>query len=622
MSATPPLPRLFGPYVLTRALGADPLGHTYRAGTATGRQLRPFLLVRVYDGEAVDRAVLLPAMETAVEYLEEVKGPAVAKGMVLGIVDDQPFAGMEYVPGRTLDQVIGADAAGHAVPVPVEHALLIAEKILAALEAAKPMARGTGAPHGFLVPGFVAVSNDGDTRVFGAGLGPGLLPSLKDARAAAAFGAYIAPEVAAGGKPSPAGDLYSMGVILLETLTGKRPAAGAAADALEGAVLAVNGNPLPEDIKRLLARVLSKEPARRDTDVSAFRKDLGKLLYGGPYAPSTFNLAFFMHQQFEKAVEAERREMNAEEQLDVRTLQQAEDAAHQPAPAARAAAAPPRDVTVPSFGVRSEHTATDHGAPSKKMGGLPVGLVAAGVVLLAAIGVWATKGMWSRPAATPTPAPVATLAPTVPAATPTPVLVGKEDPEFQAALQAKLQEEEKKLQERMLKEQETAAKKRQAELDRAAEEARKANEAEEAARAARERADQQEAARLAREAAEARQREEAARQAAAAAIPKTNEGDLVDVSQVDTPPSARKIVKPVPSSLALQRHVSGTVLMRVLVDHNGKPEKIETLRDTTPKVGLAEACRNALTGWEWAPALKDGKRVRTWIVVPIPFKGL
>src|SRR5512140_1540143 len=251
MSANPPLPRLFGPYVLTRALGTDPLGRTYRAGTAAGKQLRPFLLVRVFDGEAVDRAALLPAMESAVEYLEEVKGPAVAKGMVLGSVDDLPFAGMEYVPGRTLDQVLGA-GAGHPVPIPPEHALLITEKILAALEAGKPMARGTGAPHGFLVPAFVAVSNDGDTRVFGGGLGRGLLPSLKVAAASAAFASYIAPEVAASGKPSAAGDLYSTGVILLEALTGQRPAPGAAGDSAERAVLAVNGNPLPEDVKRMI----------------------------------------------------------------------------------------------------------------------------------------------------------------------------------------------------------------------------------------------------------------------------------------------------------------------------------------------------------------------------------
>src|SRR5512143_2452466 len=163
MSAQSPLPRLFGPYVLTHQFGDDRLGSLYRAGTASGPSLAPFVLIRTFGGPAIDRGALFPVMETAAEYLEEVRGPAVAKGAVLGIVDDVPFAGIEYVPGRTLDRLFGGDA-GETV----------------ALQAARPFEQKTGAPHGFLVPSFVTVSNDGDIRVFGAGLGGGLLPSLSD----------------------------------------------------------------------------------------------------------------------------------------------------------------------------------------------------------------------------------------------------------------------------------------------------------------------------------------------------------------------------------------------------------------------------------------------------------
>src|SRR5512135_2163660 len=348
MSASLPLPRLFGPYVLTRQLSRDPLGGVYRAGTAAGRALKPFVLIRAFDGESIDRARLLPAMETAVEDLDEVRGQAVAKGAVLGIVDETPFAGIDYMPGRTLDALLAGDEQG-PVPLPVEHALLVAEKILISLEAAKAFAKSTGAPHGFLVPAFIAVSNDGDIRVFGGGLGPGLLPSLRSARARTAFAPYIAPEVASSGKPSPSGDLYSTAAILFQTLTGTAPAPGAALGQLGAAVLALNGNPLPDDVRQLLAQGLAPSPASRAADVAAYRKELGKLLYGGPYAPSTFNLAFFMHQQYEKAVEKERREIAEEEQIDPRPLVAAEEEAARKA-AARAAA-PPKEVTVPKFGM-------------------------------------------------------------------------------------------------------------------------------------------------------------------------------------------------------------------------------------------------------------------------------
>ncbi|HMM34192.1 MAG TPA: TonB family protein [Thermoanaerobaculia bacterium] len=621
MSSSGPVPRIFGPFVLTRHLGTDPLGGLYRAGTATGAQLAPFLLIRVFEGAGINQPALVPVMEEASEYLEVVRGPAVAKGAVLGIVDDVPFAGIEYVPGRTLDRLFSGEGQG-PIPLPVEHALLIAEKLLVALEAGKPFEKKMGAPHGFLTPGFVTISNDGDVRVYGAGLGSGLLPSLKSAPIRSAFAPYIARGVRASGKPAVAGDIYSAAAILFHALTGKPPAPGAGADSLAGAVLAIDGSPMPDDLGKLVARGLAKDPAQREQDVVAYRKTLGKLLYGGPYAPSTFNLAFFMHQKFEKAIERERTELGQEESIDPKPLVAAEEKkdkdARLKAQAARAAASIP----VPSFGGgTSPGTTTLGGTPVAKkggLGGIPVPVVAGGAVVVLGLAGWLLLGRGPKQPAAPPPTPVPVATPT-PMPAPTPVIVGKEDPEFQAALQAKLQEEMKKVQDQISKEQAAAAKRRadeQAALEAAA---AKAREAEEAVRAARERSDTAEAERLAKEAQEARAREESARKAAEAAVPKVKAGDLLEIGQVTKQPRAVKVVKPEATSLARQKKVSGTVLVRVLVDENGRPAEVEVYRDTNPKVGLGEASLAAVKKWEFTPAEKDGIPVKTWVVVPLPF---
>jgi len=622
MSSSGPIPRLFGPYVLTRHLGADPLGSVFRAGTAAGAHLSPFLLVRVFDGAGVDHSALVPAMEAAAEYLEEVRGPAVAKGAVLGIVEDVPFAGIEYVPGRTLDRLFSGEGQG-TIPLPVEHALLIAEKLLVALEAGKPFERKMGAPHGFLTPGFVTISNDGDVRVYGAGLGAGLLPSLKRPEVLAALGSYIAPEVLASGRPSAAGDIYSAAAILFQSLTGRMPPPGAGADALSGATLAVDGSPMPEDLAKLVARGLAKDPAQREQDVVAYRKTLGKLLYGGPYAPSTFNLAFFMHQRFEKAIDRERKELGQEEAIDPKTLAAAEERKDKEARARAHAARAAADVPPPSFGAgTAAGTTTLGGTPVTKkggLGGIPVPLVAAGAVVVLGVAGWFLFGRGGpEPAAAPPPTPVPVATPT-PMPAPTPVMLGKEDPEFQAALQARLQDEMKKVEEQISREQQAAARKRAEEQAKVEEAARKTREAEEAARIARDRADTEEAERLAREAVEARAREDAARKAAEAAVPKVKQGELVDIGQVSRPPQVVKVVKAEPTTLARQRKVSGTVLVRVLVDENGRAAQAEVYRDTSPRVGLGEASVTAVKQWEWTPATKDGVKVKTWIVVPLPF---
>jgi TonB family protein len=640
MSATAPSPRPFGPYVLTRALGSDALGESWRAGTAGAPRLKPFLLVRTFAAPAIDRAALLLAMEAAVNLVDDLQGPSIARGTVMGAIDDTPFLGTAYVEGRTLDHVLAARLLGS--PLPVEHGLLIAERLLAALEAGAPVERSTGAAHGFLVPAFVCVSNEGETRVFGHGLGTGLLPALRHAHARQTFAPYVAPEVLAAEKPSTAGDLYSVGAILYEALTGRSPAPGLALESVESATLAVDGGPVPDDVRRLLRRVLHPDPRLRDRQVAPFRKDLSALLYGGPYAPSTFNLAFFLQKNFDKAIQRESLELAAEEEIDPHTLAAPLATGPGPAPAAdpvrppapegggsrrldsssgsRRLPAPP-ERTQRSSSHPVPVRAVTGPTPKKPLGGAPLWAVAGGAVLLLAGGAFfALRSSAPAPAPTPTPAPAPTPAPPTPVPTPAPVVVGKEDPLFQAAVEKRLQEDLTKREAKSAHDQELAARKRKAEIDKTSEEAGRSNESEDAARASREKADREEAARLAREAVARRKSE--AQQAAAAAVPPTvKEGDLVDPEVLDTPPASVKKVSPRATRLAMQRHVSGTVLLRVLVDENGAPAKVEILRDTTPPAGLGEASKAALEQWRWKPATKDGHKVKTWIAVQVPFKN-
>lgn len=636
MSATAPSPRPFGPYVLTRALGSDALGEVWRAGTAGAARLRPFLLVRTFAAISIDRPALLAAMETAVHLVDDVQGPAIARGTVMGAIDDTPFVGISYVEGRTLDHLLAVRLLG--TPLPVEHGLLIAERLLAALESGAPVERFTGAAHGFLVPAFVCISNEGEAKVFGHGLGAGLLPALRHPRARQTFAPYVAPEVLAAGKPSTSGDLYSVGAILFEALTGRPPSPGVALESVESANLAVDGTPVPENLRRLLRRVLHPDPRVRDRNVPAFRRDLSALLYGGPYAPSTFNLAFFLQKCFDKAIQREKLELAAEEEIDPRTLaippgfapspdasgsgrrptSEGSGSRRLPAPPARPPDRPrsaPQPVPVRSVSGQM---------PKKALSGAPLWAVAGGAVLLLLGGAFfALRKAAPAPAPPPTPAPRSTPAPPTPVPTPAPVVVGKEDPLFQAAVEKKLQEEVKKREVKSAREQETATKKRMAEIDKSSEEAGKSKDSEETARASRDKADREEATRLAREAiarrkSEAQQVEAAAAAAAAAAV---KDGDLVEVDLADTPPVSVRQVSPQATRIAIQRRVTGTVLLRVLVDENGAPAKVEILRDTSPKVGLGDSSKAALEQWRWKPAIKDGHRVKTWIVVQVPFKN-
>ena len=126
---------------------------------------------------------------------------------------------------------------------------------------------------------------------------------------------------------------------------------------------------------------------------------------------------------------------------------------------------------------------------------------------------------------------------------------------------------------RTAKAQDSAAKKKQADIEQVSEEARKTREAEDVSRAART------APTARRPRACPRGRRSAARAQAAVVVPataSTQEGDLVDIENCDTPPVSTRQVSPQVPVMAKQRRVSGTVLLRVLVDETGKPAKVES----------------------------------------------
>ncbi|HSB36377.1 MAG TPA: energy transducer TonB, partial [Thermoanaerobaculia bacterium] len=396
---------------------------------------------------------------------------------------------------------------------------------------------------------------------------------------------------------------------------------GAAAASLETATLAVSGSPLPDPLRDLLRRGLSSDQAGRERDLPAFRSAVNALLYGGSYSVSTFNLAFLMQQQFERAIQSEKREREAEEELGVaRPVSGVSRPAPTPAaaPVARPPASPPPAARRPG----APDAARPVAEPARKnpLGGVPPWAVGAAAVVLLLAGGFLAYRLRLGAAPPPAPLPRPAAVPTAPPPAPTPVVVGKEDPLFQAALQARLQEELKRRDRERQSEKQRELRKREADAARAAEEARKATEAEDAARAARDRNDREEELRLAREAQEARKRAvEAAAAARAASTPVVREGDLLEISEVDTEPVAVTTVKPEVPPLAKRRKLGGTIRLRVLVNEKGRTEAVEILQDTTPKVGFGESSKAAVERWIWTPATKDGRKVRTWTTVTVPF---
>lgn len=594
------LPRPFGQYTLTAAVGVDALGSVYRAVRMT--EDRPFVLVRVLESPELASEPILEAIEENGEVHEFLKHAAIARGVDMDAADGVPYLAWSQPNGRTLD-ALAAKLRGLERKLPVEHALLIAEKIATALDHAyNTTIDGDRTLHGLVWPAFVSISDDGEIRLAGFGLASGVLPALRKPRIAAEVAPYLAPEERDHGAAGKSSDVYSVGVILLELLTGQ-PAPPDPLAFVKGVAGAPPPAVLPE-ILTVLRMALAAAETRYKTS-GELRRELGKLLFSGPYSPSTFNLAYFLHELFRGEIEAETRVRLSESGHDAGTA--AEDVEAPPHTAALPAkAAPPRanvpeSVAPPSLSV---------GEPS---GRAP--LVIGGLLAAAAIAAGAYYLLARKPAA-PVPvaaalAPAAKATPTLLpelAATPAGPTTAMSEAQFREEVARRLALEVQKLETR---DRNTASARGPA-----------AESAPTAPAPAEPTTVPAPTPAPAAPVVEAAARPEPTALPTAPPLPTprlpTRAGALVALDEVDTPPKIAHVVKPGYPPLALQARIGGIVILRVLVSEKGTPDEVEVLRGG--RAGLTEAAVRAVRSWTFEPAVKDGVAVRTWISVPIPFE--
>ena len=280
------LPRPLGDYLLVAQLGDDPLGSVYRALHSADE--KRFVRLRILQsGELSPRLVA-----SIVEKLEAL-GPALAHDGIVrrpqfGILNDIPYMAWYETAGWTLDRVLAMARAAKA-PVTTEYALLLGERMIDAMEAATRFLDRDLVPHGALWPGFVSISNDAEVRIAGFGLAPAILPAIKKPRGSREIAPYVAPEARDRKRAALNSDVYSLGIMLLELLTGRRPALGAPLPELRA------GDPFSQEIGAFLKTALAP-PEERFQTISDMRRALQETMRAAPRLLYPAGLAFYLYK--------------------------------------------------------------------------------------------------------------------------------------------------------------------------------------------------------------------------------------------------------------------------------------------------------------------------------------
>jgi beta-lactam-binding protein with PASTA domain/predicted Ser/Thr protein kinase len=203
-----------------------------------------------------------------------------------GAWDDTYYIAMEYLEGRTLKKLV-QDEAPLAAPRAIDLTIQI-------LRAAR-FAHKRGIIHRDLKPHNVIIDGEGRAKVTDFGIAKAGASDMTQTGSIMGTAQYLSPEQAQGYSVSAPSDLYSVGIILYEMLTGRVPFEGESAVTIalkqvsEPPVPPSQHNPqVPPALEAVVLRALEKDPARRFGDADEFIAALEHAAAGiAPVAPAT-----------------------------------------------------------------------------------------------------------------------------------------------------------------------------------------------------------------------------------------------------------------------------------------------------------------------------------------------
>lgn len=190
----------------------------------------------------------------------------------VGMVGEVPYVVFEYVEGRTLHQLLKADGA-----MPMARAVIVMSQILAGIA----QAHGKGLMHGDITPANILVSAAGVPRVTDFGISRERFASPDQAPAGTLR--YMAPEHFTGQAPDLRADVFALGLIFWEMLTGEPAISGS--DSVSTIYQTLNAAiPLPSAKKpdidprvdEIVRRALEKSPEARFRDAAEMKEVLDR----------------------------------------------------------------------------------------------------------------------------------------------------------------------------------------------------------------------------------------------------------------------------------------------------------------------------------------------------------
>jgi beta-lactam-binding protein with PASTA domain/predicted Ser/Thr protein kinase len=271
-----------GRYQVLRKLGAGGMANVY---LAEDQELGRRVAIKILNERHANDEQFVERFRREAKNAAALSHPNIVSIYDRGEAEGTYYIAMEYLDGRSLKELIVGNG-----PAPVNVAIEYARQILSALR----FAHLKGIVHRDIKPHNVLVDSDGRVKVTDFGIARAGASQMTEAGSIVGTAQYLSPEQARGTAVDQRSDLYSLGIVLYELLTGVLPFNGDTPVEIAMKHLSQMPEPpsakrpeLPHDLDLVVMRALAKDPDDRYQSAEEMDADLERVARGAGVSPET-----------------------------------------------------------------------------------------------------------------------------------------------------------------------------------------------------------------------------------------------------------------------------------------------------------------------------------------------